>query len=48
MQIEVTYEKITEQVTKTITEFMRQAKSADSRYSADFFITRRGESECSW
>ncbi|ELX5079220.1 hypothetical protein SJA22_005535, partial [Escherichia coli] len=37
MKIELTYEEITEQATKTITEFMKQAKSADSRYSADFF-----------
>ncbi len=37
MKIELTYEEITEQATKTITEFMNQAKSADSRYSADFF-----------
>lgn len=42
MKIELTYEEITEQATKTITEFMNQAKSADSRYSADFFITRHG------
>ncbi|EEC2098418.1 TPA: hypothetical protein HJU08_004367 [Escherichia coli] len=37
MKIELTYDEITEQATKTITEFMEQAKSADSRYSADFF-----------
>lgn len=37
MKIELTYEEITEQATKTITEFMEQAKSADSRFSADFF-----------
>lgn len=40
MKIELTYEEITEQATKTITEFMKQAKSADSRYSADFFLSR--------
>ncbi|HAX2885963.1 TPA: hypothetical protein JWJ95_004455 [Escherichia coli] len=42
MKIELTYEEITEQATKTITEFMNQAKSADSRYFADFFITWHG------
>ncbi|EFK6687771.1 hypothetical protein P4G36_27970 (plasmid) [Escherichia coli] len=40
MKIELTYDEITEQATKTITEFMEQAKSADSRYSADFFLSR--------
>ncbi len=46
MKIELTYDEITEQATKTITEFMEQAKSADSRYSADFFITRHGGQKC--
>ncbi|CTS63411.1 TPA: hypothetical protein M2F29_003888 [Escherichia coli] len=42
MKLELTYEEITEQATKTITEFMEQTKSADSRYSADFLSRGMG------
>lgn len=35
----MTYDELTKQTTVTISEFMDRAKSADNKYSAEFFRT---------